>query len=247
MTLYARSDLAYVIVPAPSGGCGSPHRRPVENGAPAKLWPLECPGQCEEFLRKSDASGHQWSATLSEIPETHDERVSREDFDKRGARDKDQVLALALAKLAGVELPESMLRPITGNLPKAMALMECPSGHPGKPGAKFCAVCGEPMQQPVNALPAAPVLCPEGHQNAPGGKFCATCGSAMAPETPQAQDASRGHTPPGGPGPAARKVRLRDMRLEDLQAVARERGVDPDGTRMDLIGRLRAQPAEVAA
>lgn len=239
MTLYARSDLAYVIVPTSSGGCGSPHRRPVEDGAPAKLWPLECPGQCEEFLRKTDASGHQWSATMSEIPETHDERASREDFDKRGARDKDQVLALALAKLAGVELPESMLRPITGNLPKAIALMECPSGHPGKPGAKFCAQCGQAMQQPVSALPAAPVLCPEGHQNAPGGKFCATCGSAMAASEPGAQEPAQDTPPANGNG---RKVRLRDMRLEDLQALARERGIEAEGTRMDLIGRLKSVP-----
>lgn len=239
MTLYARSDLAYVNVPTSSGGCGEPHCRPVENGAPAKLWPLECPGQCEEHLRKSDASGHQWSATMSEIPETHDEAKSREDFDKRGARDKDQVLALALAKLAGVELPESLLRPITGNLPKAIALMECPSGHPGKPGAKFCAQCGQAMQQPVSALPAAPVLCPEGHQNAPGGKFCATCGSAMAASEPTAQEPAQDAPPANGNG---RKVRLRDMRLEDLQALARERGIEAEGTRMDLIGRLKSVP-----
>ena len=86
---------------------------------------------------------------------------------------------MALAKLAGVELPESLLRPITGNMPRAIAMMECPAGHPGKPGSKFCATCGEPMQQPVNALTAAPVLCAEGHENTAAAKFCGECGTSM--------------------------------------------------------------------
>ncbi len=241
MTLYPASSPMAVIVPTEAfGGCGNLHSRPVRNGAPVHPWTFDCPA-CENHLRHDPL----WSSTLSEIPETHDENKAREDFDKRGARDKDQVLALALAKLAGIELPESLLRPITGNLPKAIALMECPAGHPGKPGSKFCATCGVAMHQPVNALTAAPALCPEGHENAPGGKFCATCGSAMATGTPQAQAA---HLTPGGePEPAARKIRLRDMRLEDLQALARERRVDADGTRVELIDRLKAQPAEVAA
>ena len=233
MSLWARSDLASVSVSAAHGGCGVVHTRPAPGGKPAELWELDC-HPCSDYLRHDPL----WSTTLSEIPETHDEKNAREDFDKRGARDKDQVLAMALAKLAGVELPESLLRPITGNMPKAIALMECPAGHPGKPGSKFCATCGAAMQQPVNALTAAPVLCPDGHENAPGGKFCATCGTSM---NAQAQAA---HLTPGGePEPAARKVRLRDMRLEDLQALARERRVDADGTRMELIERLRSVPA----
>ncbi len=194
MSLWARSDLASVSVSPAHGGCGLVHTRPAPGGKPAELWELDCPA-CSDHLRHDPL----WSTTLSEIPETHDEGKAREDFDRRGARDKDQVLAMALAKLAGVELPESLLRPITGNMPRAVALMECPSGHPGKPGAKFCAVCGQPMQQPVNALPSAPVLCPEGHQNAPGGKFCATCGSAMAPAR-----ASRPRSPHRTPRTAGR-------------------------------------------
>ncbi len=238
MPLYARSDLAYVIVPTTSGGCGNPHRRPVEQGAPAKVWQMDCHA-CADLLRHEPT----WSTTLSEIPETYDEKLAREDFDKRGARDKDQVLAMALAKLAGVELPESLLRPITGNMPKAIAMMECPAWHPGKPGSKFCATCGVAMHQPVNALTAAPVLCAEGHENAATAKFCAECGihMSLSLKAPQAQDA---HLTPGGePEPAAgRKVRLRDMRLEDLQAKARDAGLDDGGTRVELIDRLRAVP-----
>lgn len=234
MTMYARSDLSSVALSAAHGGCGTTHIRPAPGGKPENPWALTCGNGCEDHLRHDPL----WSSTLSEIPETHDERIGREDFDKRGARDKDNVLALALAKLAGVELPESLLRPITGNLPRAVALMECPSGHPGKPGSKFCATCGEAMQQPVNALTAAPVLCPDGHENTAAAKFCAECGTSM---NTQAQGA---HLTPGGePEPAARKIRLRDMRLEDLQALALERGVDADGTRVELINRLRAVPA----
>lgn len=235
MTMYARSDLSSVTLSAAHGGCGTTHIRPAPGGKPENPWALTCGNGCEDHLRHDPL----WSTTLSGIPETHDERIGREDFDKRGARDKDNVLALALAKLAGVELPESLLRPITGNMPRAVALMECPAGHPGKPGSKFCATCGEPMQQPVNALTAAPVLCPEGHENTAVAKFCAECGTSM---NTQAQAAHL--TPRGEPEPAAgRKIRLRDLPLKDLQAKARDAGLDATGTRVDLIDRLRAVPA----
>ena len=68
-------------------------------GNPAAVWKFsECP-QCEDFLRHILL----WAVTAAEIPETHDETKTREDFDKRGARDKDAILALALAKIAGTE------------------------------------------------------------------------------------------------------------------------------------------------
>jgi hypothetical protein len=208
MTLYARSDLAYVIVPVSSGGCGSPHRRPVENGAPAKLWGLECPGRCEEFLRKTDASGHQWSATMSELPETYDEKHAREDFEKRGAKDRDQVLALALARLAGVELPESLVRPLTGNMPH---------------------------------IPAAPMLCPDGHANPAGQKFCGHCGAPMhtAEKAIEAPQDNAGDDP---------DMDLERLHWKTLQKLCRDRGLAEEGSKADLLARLREpQPAGVAA
>jgi hypothetical protein len=229
MPLWARSDLASVSVSPAHGGCGVTHTRPAPGGKPEQLWELDC-HPCTDHLRHDP----HWSTTLSEIPETPDEVKSREDFDRRGARDKDQVLALALAKLAGVELPESLLRPITGNMPKAIALMECPAGHPGKPGAKFCATCGEAMQQPVNALTAAPALCPEGHENPASAKFCATCGSAMAGDAPADREPANGN---------GRKPRLRDMRQADLAQIARERGLDDTGTRTELLDRIKSAQA----
>jgi hypothetical protein len=232
MTIYAASSLVHVAVSAAHGGCLSGHSRPVEDGAPAKIWALDCPA-CSDHLRHDPL----WSSTLSELPETHDEKISREDFDKRGARDKDQVLALALAKLAGVELPESLLRPITGNMPHrpVEALMECPNGHAGKPGFKFCATCGEPMQQPANALLPAAVSCPEGHPNAAGSKFCAECGAGMA-------------KPAAGPQDGAPDGDLDYSRLhwKSLEKLCKERGLETTGTKAELVARL-SEPQPVAA
>ncbi len=241
MTVYARSDLSSVSLSAAHGGCGEVHVRPAPGGKPERLWALSCSGGCEDHLRHDPL----WSTTMSEIPETYDEGKSREDFDKRGAKDRNYIQLLIMAKMADVELPESMKQPLltAKEMPDIGVLMECPSGHPGKPGSKFCATCGEAMQQPVNALTAAPVLCAEGHENAATAKFCAECGihMSLSLKAPQAQDA---HLTPGGePEPAAgRKVRLRDMRLEDLQAKARDAGLDDGGTRVELIDRLRAVP-----
>jgi hypothetical protein len=141
MTVYARGDIASVSISASHGGCGATHTRPVEKGAPAKLWELSCL-QCEDHLRADSL----WSATMSEIPETPDEKAAREDFDKRGAHDRDQVLALALAKLAGVQLPETLLRPLTGHLPHIPEKpMLCVNSHGNPPGVKYCGECGVSM------------------------------------------------------------------------------------------------------
>jgi hypothetical protein len=212
MTLFARSDVASVHVPAEDfGGCAQTHRRPVVNGAPAQVWALDCPS-CENHLRHSD----QWGVTASEIPETHDEGKAREDFDKRGAKDKDAILTLALARLAGIdsaELPESLTRMISGaplHVP-VQGQMECPDGHGQPAGSRFCNQCGSPMSQP------------------------ATKAALSAPQR-AAEPAPAAAPPPS----ALRAQRLRDARLETLQALARSRDLDADGTRPDLISRLAA-------
>lgn len=211
MTLYARSDVAAVIVPAESGGCGlrGGHARPVINGAPQHPWGLAC-APCEDYLRVHMPD--HWSSTTAEIPETHDEKLSRENFEKRGAKDKDAILTLALARLAGIdsrELPESLTRMISGvpaHLPAASALLECPSGHLQQPGQRFCGECGQPMSRPV---PAAAVA---------------------APEPPPA--------PSAAPVADARVPRMRDGRIDALRAFAEASGLDGAGTRADLISRL---------
>ena len=218
MHLYARSDLVHVYVSEAHGGCGAEggHSRPVENGAPAKIWDLarQCIKCCDHLRHNAD----QWSTTLAEQPETYDGRLIRERDEKMGKLDRENQLAEALISLQNL-----------GQLPAA-----------------FAQVVASITGTPANAV-AGQTVCPQGHDNSAGHKFCAECGAPMhaagpAIEAPQAQDTSRGHTPPGEPEPAARKVRMRDMRLEDLQALARQRGVDAEGTRMDLIGRLKSVP-----
>ena len=225
--LFARSDLASVTVSAAHGGCTQVHVRPAPGGNPAPVWKLDCV-QCEAHLR----SDPLWSPTLSEVPETPDETNAREDFDKRGAFDRDAVMAMAMAKLANIELPETLRRPLTGlapHVPMITGLMECDAGHPNEPGMKFCGECGVPLR----AL--AKRACPGGHEVAAGMRFCGECGKPAEGSAPALEAAPE---PPASPAPSQPK-RLRDMRADDLKARAREKGLDDSGSRADLIGRLR--------
>src|SRR5215470_14651816 len=98
MPLYARSDLSSVFVPVESGGCGQHHSRPVVDGAPVGIWSFshdDCEG-CANFL----AQDAHWSGTLSGIPETPDEKLAREDAEKRGAQDQAKANSVALEQLA---------------------------------------------------------------------------------------------------------------------------------------------------
>lgn len=226
--MYAASSLACTCISKAHGGCGEPHSRPVENGAPAKIWALTCSGGCETHLRTDP----MWSATLSEIPETYDEKLAREDFDKRGAFDRDAVMAMAMAKLAGVELPETMRRPLTGlpqHIPVATGQVECSAGHPNEPGMKFCGECGTPMRAPAKRA------CPDGHEVAAKMRFCGECGKGVEPA---ALDV-RAIEPAAPVPPAARKTRLKDRRLTELQQLARDKGLDDSGTRTEVLARLQ--------
>ena len=183
MTLYATSNLVAATVPVVNGGCGTEHRRPVINGAPQHPWGLACP-PCEDFLRKNNAD--QWSATLSEIPETYDEKLAREDFEKRGARDKDALMTLIMAKAVGIDpsqLPDSLTRMVTGiplHIP-VQGQLECVNGHPSPAGKKFCGDCGAPMSSPVTAgaisapqRPAGPPAAAPSPHRGPGRSGCRT-------------------------------------------------------------------------
>jgi hypothetical protein len=215
MTLYAANDRVAVSV-SPDGeeGCGTTHRRPFTNGAPEKLWALDCP-QCENHLRHDPG----WSTTLSEIPETHDEKKSREDYEKRGAKDVNTMLALALARMTGGEIPATVAAMITGN------------------------------KQHIPGVIAGTILCVDGHENPAGVKFCGECGAkldmrdARAIEPPPGQD-SNGNGDGDGPVTAGgRKPRLRDMRHADLIELARAQGLDTTGGRVELLDRIRAAKA----
>lgn len=210
---FARSDLAYVFISQAHGGCGQPHSRPVVQGAPANVWEVTCP-QCSDHLR-NDAL---WSDTISDIPETHDEQKAREDFEKRGAKDKDAILTLALAKLAGVDpdlLPASLTQMVSGAKAHVPQTMDCSQGHPNALDASFCSQCGERIYAPGEAprvIPAQP----------PGPA------AESAPEPPSA--------PQGVPWPSNTAMRNADK--PNLARIAREHGLDDSGTRADLLNRL---------
>ena len=53
-----------------------------------------------------------------------------------------------------------------------MAALECPNGHVGVPGRRFCRVCGEQLTK----------YCPNGHPVALEARFCRMCGSRAAPD-----------------------------------------------------------------
>ena len=174
---FARSDVMGVNIGVESGGCGTQggHSRPVINGDPVRLWKLDC-GPCSTALKDDPL----WSTTEADIPETPDETKGREDFAKRGATDRDNVLAVAMAKLAGVELPQTIRQAIHGASPEIHATIAgkliCAEGHDAEPGSRFCQECGSPVRQP-----AASVKCPQGHENAVTAKFCSDCGSPVQP------------------------------------------------------------------
>jgi hypothetical protein len=213
MVLYAASNVMAVTVPAEAGGCvpTATHSRPVLNGVPVHPWGLECP-PCEDFLRLHQSD--QWSATLAEVPETYDETKAREDFEKRGARDKDALMTLIMAKSVGIDpsqLPESLTRMITGMPLHIPGVLECPAGHASPAGQRFCGECGTPMSGTVAKA------------------------ALEAPERPLAAPAAGARVAAG-----EKKRRISDLRLDELQAVAVNRGLPAAGTRRDLIQRLKA-------
>jgi hypothetical protein len=119
----------------------------VIDGAPEKLWALDCPA-CEEHL-KSDP---HWSGTISEIPETHDEEIHRVDQEKRGQRELATATGTALDKLSS--LPEILAQFVAimaangmaGNLqlpPAKTSNTRCQNGHDNEGAPNFCGECGE--------------------------------------------------------------------------------------------------------
>jgi hypothetical protein len=187
-----------------------------------------------------------FATSLADLPETPDETKGREDFAKRGATDRDNVLAIAMAKLAGVELPQTIRQAISGASPEIHAAiagkMVCENGHDAEPGSKFCQECGGRMRQPVIAA------CPDGHPVAATAKFCSECGkpaltAAPAIEPPPAPRPARAPAPRKAPA----KKPLRDMRAEDLRQIARDRGLSDSGSRLELIERIRTAKVPQAA
>ena len=80
--------------------------------------------------------------------ETYDAKKERESLAIRGSRDRDDILTLALAKLAGLDLPPSLAGTterlgLSGAVPGSLA---CPAGHLQPGGQAYCGACGLPMR-----------------------------------------------------------------------------------------------------
>ena len=150
--LYPPSDFVALTIPAEGGrGCGNEHRRPAgPDGQPVHPWALSCE-PCEAWLRAND---DRWSPTIAEIKLTHDEKRDQEHLALRGSADRDSLMLRALAKIAGMELPASLARPLPGAPPVA-AMVACPQGHAQPSGHSFCGQCGSPMRGPAPAAELA--------------------------------------------------------------------------------------------
>jgi hypothetical protein len=155
MPVYARSDVVCVTVSHSHGGCGTVHARPVVNGAPAKVWSVDCP-QCKDYLAKDPL----WSTTLADVPSSPDEDLARDNAEKSTTRSREDIMALALAKIAGLPVTEFL----GGMLGQAadQGTVKCVNNHENFPSAKFCAECGAPLNVPagdvVSGEAAAPTL-----------------------------------------------------------------------------------------
>jgi hypothetical protein len=151
--LYPPADIASVTIPADGRGCGQVHKRPeTPDGRPVHPWGLSCGGGCEDFLLRTDS---RWARTIAEIPLTYDQAKEQEHLALRGTTDRDSILTLALAKLAGLDvtqLPASITGPALAAAPVA-GLIACPSCQRAQPaGHAYCASCGTGMR---SAVPAA--------------------------------------------------------------------------------------------
>ena len=131
MKLYARSDVMSVGVSPDAGGCGKTHSRPVTDGAPARLFELDCP-QCSTVLKDDP----QWTEHHDDLPKTPDEQVKIDEEAKRGMIANKADLAAGIAE--GIATGMS-------------SMSTCRScGKMNFGGAKFCGECGGKLGAPAS-------------------------------------------------------------------------------------------------
>lgn len=183
-TLYSRSDVMSVSVPATSGGCGRTHSRPVRHGAPDKIFQLDCL-PCEAYLkgatkpqvlrydldpqthvvlnqqRVADADPH-WASSPYAVPETPDEKKSHKRQIETGKEQLAMIQALTAAKASGIEIPEAAMFALQHALPSSFLQGHtvCPNGHDNTPGAKFCSECAVKMETQPAIEPSVPAEIP---------------------------------------------------------------------------------------
>lgn len=129
MKLYARSDVVSVGVSPDAGGCGDSHGRPVVDGAPSKVFELDCP-QCTAVLQYDV----QWSKHSDDVPKTPDEQQAIDEEAKRGMIANKADLAAGIAE------------GIATGMSSMSTCRNCGKMNFG--GAKFCGECGDKLGAP---------------------------------------------------------------------------------------------------
>lgn len=267
MSAFARSDVLYTAPTLADGGCGRGHSRPVVQGAPVKIWELnDCP-QCENYLRNHDP---HWAGTISEIPETPDEVLLREDQELRGKRDAATATAQSLEKIAN--LPEGMATAFASAFAEALKTLNaapalptadkrCPGGHLVPRDAKFCPECGarswkapakvveSSVVQPEDASPDLQYVIGGTVPNTDFGTTPTVTFSTQAPQSPVTLGQTielNGVRLTGERARAKRGPRkysaaaLAGKSLPELKEIAREVGAPTKRSREDQIASIRA-------
>ncbi len=197
MVAYAPSDVQTVTVNPPHG-CGQPHVRDTTD-----TWIVNC-GPCNKHL----TSVLGWGGTKSEAPETYDEKLQREDRERRGSQELEKATGDAMTEIA--KMPgalEKLAAILAGQAPSEV--VRCTQGHANPVAARFCSDCGAPMGELI---------------------------SAMVPDAPQAALSA----PQPSPRASGKRKPLKDMRADDMKALARQKGLSDDGTRLQVLERIRA-------
>jgi len=142
----------------------------VTNGAPSKIFQLDCPGHCEPYLRgdhrpkvlkyqtdpktgqvvrqeRVSDGDKQWSSTPDTTPLTPDEERTNVVRSERGRMQIEMLQALAALRSTGVEVPPEAMWLLERELPAGVlrGTIVCLNGHDVPGGSTFCPQCGVSM------------------------------------------------------------------------------------------------------
>ena len=202
VAVYARSDMVSVAVPPEHGGCGAQHIRPMVEGAPAKLWRLDCP-YCTVALKEDP----RWSADQMTVPLTPDEERVAKRLEEEGDRVMHQVSA-ALAKssveqlrtaqsadldkslfqqeqeamrlqLSEARAEISRLERLIHQRPGQEPLVVASSPEPASSAARELETAVKDLAGEMDLDPEKVVVLPPGDRSAENGEACPECGGPL--------------------------------------------------------------------
>lgn len=225
MSLYARSDLMSVSIPDTSGGCGATHVRQVTRGAPAKVWKLDCV-PCERYLRGDDKP-----KVIKVIPGDKEQGIPSRmehvaDADPHWSTTPEGIPATPDEQHVNKIRAERG----TQQLQQLSALAALQQAGLKIPDEAFWLLSQNFDQRIIKGT----TICANGHDNPAGVKYCGECGMTMV-----SRDALAGiELPEPEPGELPVPLPLGTLHIATLKKMARERGLDTKGTKVQLIERL---------